>query len=122
MGKKVKPGNLAGEIEMELKKYIDTLNGDLDEGAVKIGRETAKEIKVNAQAQGLSRRPRYIKGWSITKRDGKVVVRNRTDGQLTHLLEFGHSNGAKAHPHIEPAEKNAIEKFEKLVEKAVKGK
>lgn len=45
-----------------------------------------------------------------------VKIHNKTNYQLTHLLEFGHAtkNGSrtKAQPHIRPIEEEYSEKFE----------
>ena len=123
MGKKTDLGNLGVELSSELQKYASNLAGNVDKEALKVAKETAKEIKVNAMAAGLQRRPRYVKGWTYTKQGVNYVVRNRTDYQLTHLLENGHEardgSFTRAFPHIAPAEKNAIEKFERLVNKAI---
>ena len=55
----------------------------------------------------------------------RVIIRNRTDYQLTHLLEHGHAkvNGGRVegHPHIGPAEQRAEKKLLKKVKVVVKG-
>ena len=72
-------------------------------------------------------RKEYCKGWRLKKdKAGKnryiVKVWNKTDYQLTHLLEFGHAtrNGGrtKPQPHIRPTE----EKYKKEFEKELKGR
>lgn len=74
-------------------------------------------------------RGRYADGWRTKKEKTYsggygVEVYNKTDWQLTHLLENGHlivnkKNGtgwASAHPHIEPAYKSVKNKFIKEME------
>lgn len=63
---------------------------------------------------------RYKKGWRIKSESGRLkhsrIIYNE-EYRLTHLLEKGHAkrNGGRveAIPHIEPAEKYAIQKIEK---------
>ena len=66
----------------------------------------------------------YAKGWRVTEIDGKNVIHNKTDYQLTHLLENGHAkvNGGRvaARVHIRPAEEEAINEYIKEVEKVIK--
>ena len=123
MAKKVKLGNLGAEISSELEKYVGNLANKVDQEALNVAKETVKEIKMNAMGHGLTRRPRYIKGWTYTKQGRNYIVRNRTDYQLTHLLENGKEEKdggfTPGKPHILPAEQNAIEKFERLIKKAV---
>ena len=70
---------------------------------------------------------RYAKGWTPKKVGKQTVIHNRTDYQLTHLLENGHdviSHGKKVGhfdgiTHIAPVEKQVIEKMTEEVEKGI---
>ena len=58
----------------------------------------------------------YAKGWRMKKTSKGYIVHNKTDYQLTHLLEHGHARkgggrDVKAKVHIRPAEENAIKAF-----------
>ena len=88
------------------------------------------------QQQNLSKylqngaRKKYCKGWSLKKdKTGRnryvVKVWNKTDYQLTHLLEFGHAtrNGGrtKPQPHIRPTEEKYKKEFEKELKRKIGG-
>lgn len=72
----------------------------------------------------------YAKGWTSQKGfTGKYsrtsIIHNKTDYQLTHLLEFGHAkrNGGRTapRPHIKPIETRIAEKLTRKVEDAAHG-
>lgn len=75
-------------------------------------------------------RKEYCKGWRLKKdKTGKnryiVKVWNKTDYQLTHLLEFGHAtrNGGRTRPqaHIRPTEEKYKKEFEKELKRKIGG-
>lgn len=75
-------------------------------------------------------RKEYCKGWRLKKdKLGKnrytIKVHNKTDYQLTHLLEFGHAtrNGGrtKAQPHIRKVEQEYSQKFEQKLRTDIGG-
>ena len=122
------------EVELlnkELMKYLENYKEDIDEDvkevADKIGKEAVAELK---QISPVGARKEYRKGWSLKKgKLGKNVysikVWNKTNYQLTHLLEFDHAtaNGGrtKAQPHIRPTEQKYSEKFEKELKVRIGG-
>ncbi|OLN21904.1 hypothetical protein BTO30_12460 [Domibacillus antri] len=116
----VKIGDLSNEIAKQLSRYTKDV-----EDAVEVAKE---EVAKNAVAELKEKSPkltgRYAKGWALKKVDGRHVIYNRTDGQLTHLLEFGHvkAGGGRvpARVHIRPAEEKAINEFVDRVEKAIR--
>lgn len=109
-----------------LNEYGKEIREEVEELADEVAGETLKEIKANSPVGKGS----YKKGWrKKTKVSalGKktITVYNATDYQLTHLLENGHLNRdgttlAAPIKHIKPAEKKAVEKFEKGVEEIIK--
>lgn len=80
----------------------------------KIAQYTTEEIKKNSPVLTGD----YKEGWAyrIEKGGLSVIIYNKTDYQLTHLIEFGHishDNGyTKPHPHIEIAYQAALKRFE----------
>ena len=112
----------------QITDIIDILNDWKD-----IEYETFSEVCTNAAKQAVTelkstspaKTGDYRKGWKVKKVNKKngvfeVTVYNKTDYQLTHLLEYGHAKiiggrnlgTVKAYPHIEQAEQNAINKVE----------
>lgn len=118
--------DLANAIEKELASYSQ----DVTDGLKKEVKQVAKECKAEIQQNSPVLTGSYKKGWSDqvayeNQQDIRAVVRNRTDYQLTHLLENGHAkvNGGRVegHPHIGPAEQNAEKKLLKKVKVVVRG-
>lgn len=116
--------------ESELSKIMEEYAGNITEGTQKAVEEAAKVAKREAKSGSpVGKRGKYQKGWSIkqkkTRLGAEATVYNRTDYQLTHLLEKGHAlrggGRTKAIPHIAPAEQNAIKNITKAVEKIAKG-
>ena len=112
--------NLAAEISRKLETYTKDVEKKVKQAENKVTREAVEELKQKSPEKTGS----YASGWGKTTVDGKTVIRNKTDGQLTHLLEFGHVkvNGGRvpARAHIRPVEEKAIAQFTDLVEKAIK--
>jgi hypothetical protein len=114
------------DLSKDISKYLQQYVYEIEDEIVGVTNDTSKQV-VN-ELKILSpkgRRKTYSKGWArqhnIKMENHRYVVKvhNKTDYQLTHLLEFGHAtrNGkrTKAIPHIRPTE----EKYQKLYEAAV---
>lgn len=127
MSKAIKPNMIGKEIMKALENYADDISEEVETEANKIGKEAVSELK---QTSPKGTRKSYSKGWRLKKeKKGKniytVKIHNKTDYQLTHLLEFGHAtrNGkyTKKQPHIRPIEEKYSEKFEKELKKKIGG-
>lgn len=131
MSKKVSVDGLADAIAQELSGYGREVAAGVKKEVKQVATECRKEISQNSPVLTGS----YKAGWGTrteyeSSEDIRIAVHNRTDYQLTHLLENGHlsSNGTKrefgrvaAHPHIRPAEEHAEEKLMRKVKVVVKG-
>lgn len=126
MSSSVKIENLSKEVMNYLKNYVEDIEDGVKEEADKVSKEAVKELKQTSPRRvGKTRKNPYWKGWSKkkdTKSKRKYVIKiyNKTNYQLTHLLEYGHAtkNGGrtKAQPHIKKVE----EKYSELYEKDLK--
>lgn len=121
----IDPMQLSGEVAKILEKYRDDVSDAIDEASLKSANKCVKEVKANSSA-AFGSGP-YASGWTKKKtssgrgRDG-YTIHNKKPG-LPHLLEYGHAlhQGGRtdARSHIAPAEKNAIEYFEKAAREAI---
>lgn len=126
MSKAVKVNSLAKEIEKALENYSDDISEVVEDVANTLGKEAVDEIKQTSP----KKRGSYAKGWKLKKEKlaknrYSVKIHNKTDYQLTHLLEFGHAtrNGrrTKAIPHIRPVEEKYSKKYEQEVKRKIGG-
>lgn len=106
-----------------LKMYTKDMEQGLEKEKQKAARAGAKELR---ETSPVGRRGRYAKGWTSTKRGTAYIIRNKTDYQLTHLLEKGHAlwqgGRSPAIPHIKPVEEEVIKKYTDGVVKVIRGK
>lgn len=120
----------ANLLDRELMKYLNEYKEDISEIVEKVANEVGKEAVTELKTvspKGF--RKEYHKGWRVKKdKIGKnryiVKIHNKTDYQLTHLLEFGHAtrNGGrtKAIPHIRPVEEKYSKKFEQELKEKIR--
>lgn len=124
MSNTIKPEDLQKSIAEYLEDYVEDIQEDVEETTNSLTKEAVNELKQTSPRRQGTRQNPYYKGW--TKQIGKtnrgrytVKIHNKTNYQLTHLLEFGHAtrNGGrtKAIPHIRPLE----EKYNKLYEQRI---
>lgn len=129
MSKTIKPENLLKEIMKTLTEYKEDIEEEVEITTDTITREAVKELKdISPRGKGGRKNP-YYKGWARQKgklNQGKYTIKihNRTNYQLTHLLEFGHAtrNGGRTKPipHIRPVEEKYNEKYEKTITTAIR--
>ena len=89
---KTSVNDIAEAIAKELEQYSQ----DVTDGLKKEVKQVAKECKQEIQRNSPMLTGGYKKGWRDqveyeSREDIRVVVRNKTDYQLTHLLENGHA-------------------------------
>jgi len=123
---------MANKFAKSMADIIKTYTKDVEEGLVKskqkAARAGAKELRESPKTPVRpygKRKGQYKKGWTSTKRGTAYVIRNKTDYQLTHLLEKGHAlrqgGRAKAYVHIKPVEEKVIKQYEDGVVKIIQG-
>lgn len=111
---------IARELRKEMEKYSSLVKEEFE--AIK--KETSKTLVQAIKLASPKRTGSYKKGWRMKKTSKGYVIHNKTDYQLTHLLEYSHvkkgGGRTEGKPHIRPAEERAIKDFLKKIKKAVK--
>ena len=112
---------VAKEIQKTMKKYSQLVTEEFEEAKKDVSNALVAELK----RESPERRPKYKKGWAKKKTKKGFIIHNKTNYQLTHLLEHGHARrgGGRDVPakvHIRPAEEKAIKDFVDKTEKAIK--
>ena len=111
-------------VTAQMKDLLDEVNKEVKD-ATKHGIDTVSKESVQKLKNTSPRKTgSYSKGWAV-KREGEmdVIIHNRTDYQLTHLLENGHvirnkkgtygrTNGIK---HIAPVEEWAVDELPRRI-------
>lgn len=129
MSNSIKAEDLEKVLSNYLESYADDITEDVKDTTDTLTKEVVEELKQTSPRGKGSRKNPYYKGW--TKQAGKVnrgrytvKVHNKTNYQLTHLLEFGHAtrNGkrTKAIPHIRPVEEKYNKTYEQRIATAIK--
>ncbi|MED4052938.1 HK97 gp10 family phage protein [Niallia taxi] len=107
---------LNNEIMRQLNIYTNEVKEKIIDTQQELGKEAVKELKSNSPKDTGD----YRKGWRLKKDKDKVIVHNKTNYQLTHLLEKGHANrdGGRTTPqvHIDPVEERVVAEFISRVE------
>ena len=132
MSNSIKPEELEKAVTEYLKNYVEDIEEDVEDTTNTIVKEAKQELVQTSPRSGIARDTKYYKGWAIKNggrtRKGKYyskVIWNKTNYQLTHLLEFGHAtrNGGrtKPQPHIRPTEEKYKKEFEQELKKKIGG-
>lgn len=125
----IKPDELQKAVMDYLENYKEDIDEDVIETVDEITKKAKDELKQTSPRGKGTRSNPYYKGWAIKlnkKRSGVYhkVIWNKTNYQLTHLLEFGHvtRNGGrtKAIPHIRPIEQKYNVEFVDKLEKKIR--
>lgn len=111
-------------VTAQMKDLLDEVNKEVENSAKRNIQTVAKESAQKLRNTSPVKTGSYAKGWSV-KREGDmdVVVHNRTDYQLTHLLENGHVIRNKkgtygrvpGRKHIKPVEDWAVEELPRRI-------
>ena len=116
-------------VEIQMAEILDEVQKGAEEALSKgidnVSKESVQKLRNTSPRRTSGKNAgRYAKGWTVKKnRDGDVVVHNKTDYQLTHLLENGHvirnkkgtygrTHGIK---HIAPVEEWAADELPRRV-------
>ena len=116
----IRVDELADAVAEALGEYRDDVAEELKASVKDAAKVIVEELKKTSPKDTGD----YAKGWRSTTAfesdsDIRVQVHNKTDYQLTHLLEdgFAHVAGGRVQgqPHIGPAADNASERLDKDV-------
>ncbi|MFT8813219.1 HK97 gp10 family phage protein [Oenococcus sp.] len=114
MGQSININDLAAEISRDLADYSTEVHEKLIHDKLFIAKSAVAKLRQGGPFKEHT--GDYAKGWGYTKRGNNYVVHNKTDYQLTHLLENGHAtrNGGRtrAFVHIRPVDDWVIAAFE----------
>lgn len=125
----IKPEELNKVVMDYLKDYKEDIDEEVVEVVDEVTRKAKDELKQTSPRGEGSRTNPYYKGWAVKlskKRTGVYhkVIWNRTNYQLTHLLEFGHATRdggrTRAIPHIRPVEEKYNVEFVDKLEKKIR--
>jgi hypothetical protein len=111
---------VAKEIQKQLGYYAE----EVKEKVEKAKSESAKGLVSDLKRDSPKKTGAYAKGWRIKRAGNKLIVHNKTNYQLTHLLEYGHpkKNGGRVEgqAHIRPNEERAVKDYLQKIEGALK--
>ena len=114
----IKVSELAQELAQGLSEYSQEVADAIKKATDEVAEEAVQELKSTSPVLTGS----YAKGWTKSKAyesksAKRNTVHNKTDYQLTHLLEKGHAsrNGGRvaAKVHIRPVEEKVKGEIEK---------
>lgn len=120
----IRVNELAQELAQGLSEYSQEVADEIKKVTDEVAEEAVRELKSESPVLTGS----YAKGWKKknayeSKSSKRNTVYNKTDYQLTHLLEKGHvgrdGRRVKAIEHIRPIEEKAMADFEEKVRGAI---
>lgn len=118
----IKPDDLGKVIAAELQAYANKVSDEVKESAKAAAEFAESELKREGVSPKLT--GDYKKGWrsQVTfenSQEIRMTVFNKTNYQLTHLLEHGHAKRGggrvEAKPHISPTEGKVETMFEREI-------
>lgn len=122
---KIKPEQLQSAIQQILHDIPQKCDDAITKAETTVSKKAVNELKATSPVGNGPKSGRYSKGWGVKKSKETTIIYNKTDGQLTHLLENGHDiirDGKKvghagAKPHIKAVEEMVKEEMVEEVEK-----
>lgn len=114
------------QLQQEILNQVRTYTSQVKEEIDLLAKQSVKEFiaDVKQQTAFKNRTGDYKKGWKLKKIGKGYVAHNKTDYQLTHLLEKGHAKRGggrvEAKVHIDPAEHRAVTSFLDGVERVIR--
>jgi hypothetical protein len=111
---------MSAALSRELNLYLMDLTEEFEVAKEETAKELVQDLKlISPESSGD-----YKKGWKIKRERKKYIVYNKTNYQLTHLLEHGHAKRGggrvQAQIHIKPAEDRAIANYVEKVERTIR--
>lgn len=121
---------MANDSILDVTKILDSYAKEISRDIVTDAEIVAKEGVAELQNTSPKRTGKYRKGWrqktNKVNNGGSSIIYNATAPQLTHLLEFPHSDRTgtrtitpKSAGHIKRVENQCITDYEKRVEKSI---
>lgn len=120
-------------ITVQMDKILDSYSREVQEATNKAIDSVAKESASKLRDTSPRKTGDYAKGWKVKKERGRdgiqtVTVHNKTNYQLTHLLENGHvvrnkkGTYGRTRPikHIAPVEEWAVDERPREIEERLK--
>ncbi|SFC02787.1 Bacteriophage HK97-gp10, putative tail-component [Bacillus sp. 491mf] len=115
----VSVSDLANEIVRQVELYTREVEEVVEVSKVEVAKNAVDELRQKSPKLTGD----YRKGWRVKKVGNNVVIHNKTNYQLTHLLEKGHAKAGggrvPAKVHIAPVEERAVNDYLERVERAV---
>lgn len=125
--------NMANSTFIDIQDILGSYSKDVDdalyEEAEKIAKDGVQELKNTSPVnkKNTKNKGRYKRGWRMEIERGfgsvEATIYNKTDYQLTHLLEHPHlkRNGGVTTPqvHIAPVEERCIKDFEEKLTRKI---
>lgn len=132
MSNNTKPENLHKALKEYLEDYLEDIEEDVQVSTDTVIKEAKEELVQTSPRSGLARNTKYYKGWAIKNggrtRKGRYyskVIWNKTNYQLTHILENGHhtrdgTGWVEAQPHIGKVQEKYGAEFSDLLKQKIK--
>lgn len=127
----IRVDDISREISKYLDKYVEDIHDQVVEVTEDLSEQAVQDLKESSKSLFKTHnksRP-YWRGWEAKmkvkgKRKYHRVIWNRTNYQLTHLLEKGHTTRDGGHttpkPHIQPVEQKYQAEYIKQIQDRIR--